>query len=191
MASYRQELKKIENRNKANEQLGELINALKNVDKSIEDLKRDAEEQLLNDNEAGFELVASSIFYFQDVRNVIQTVKIQFQTYIKTAEVMDTIEGVRPVLKNIANNMNSYPSMNKSNKDFMKFKKSLLRGQLNMKAMTSMMTSINPATTTTRSKEEMNSLKQSILIKNGMNPNLNVQTGKITENDDFFNAINK
>ena len=122
MASYRQELKKIENRNKANEQLGELINALKNVDKSIEDLKRDAEEQLLNDNEAGFELVASSIFYFQDVRNVIQTVKIQFQTYIKTAEVMDTIEGVRPVLKNIANNMNSYPSMNKSNKDFMKFK---------------------------------------------------------------------
>ena len=104
---------------------------------------------------------------------------------------MDTIEGVRPVLKNIANNMNSYPSMNKSNKDFMKFKKSLLRGQLNMKAMTSMMTSINPATTTTRSKEEMNSLKQSILIKNGMNPNLNVQTGKITENDDFFNAINK
>lgn len=191
MASYRQELKRIENRNKANEQLGELINALKNVDKSIEDLKRDAEEQLLNDNEAGFELVASSIFYFQDVRNVIQTVKIQFQTYIKTAEVMDTIEGVRPVLKNIANNMNSYPSMNKSNKDFMKFKKSLLRGQLNMKAMTSMMTSINPATTTTRSKEEMNSLKQSILIKNGMNPNLNVQTGKITENDDFFNAINK
>ena len=191
MASYRQELKKIENRNKANEQLGDLINALKNVDKSIEDLKRDAEEQLLNDNEAGFELVASSIFYFQDVRNVIQTVKIQFQTYIKTAEVMDTIEGVRPVLKNIANNMNSYPSMNKSNKDFMKFKKSLLRGQLNMKAMTSMMTSINPATTTTRSKEEMNSLKQSILIKNGMNPNLNVQTGKITENDDFFNAINK
>lgn len=191
MASYRQELKRIENRNKANEQLGELINALKNVDKSIEDLKRDAEEQLMNDNEAGFELVASSIFYFQDVRNVIQTVKIQFQTYIKTAEVMDTIEGVRPVLKNIANNMNSYPSMNKSNKDFMKFKKSLLRGQLNMKAMTSMMTSINPATTTTRSKEEMNSLKQSILIKNGMNPNLNVQTGKITENDDFFNAINK
>ena len=71
MASYRQELKRIENRNKANEQLGELINALKNVDKSIEDLKRDAEEQLLNDNEAGFELVASSIFYFQDVRNVI------------------------------------------------------------------------------------------------------------------------
>ena len=191
MASYRQELKRIENRNKANEQLAELVTALKNVDKSIDDLKRDAEEQLMNDNEAGFELVASSIFYFQDVRNVIQTVKIQFQTYIKTAEVMDTIEGVRPVLKNIANNMNNYPSMNKSNKDFMKFKKSLLRGQLNMKAMTSMMSSINPASTTVRSKEELNSLKQSILVKNGMNPNLNVTTGKISDNDDFFDAINK
>ena len=49
MASYRQELKRIENRNKANEQLAELVTALKNVDKSIDDLKRDAEEQLMNE----------------------------------------------------------------------------------------------------------------------------------------------
>lgn len=191
MASYRKELKKIENRNKANEQLGELVTALKSVDKVIDDLMNDATEQLLNNNEAGFELIASSVFYFQDVKNVIQTVKTQFQTYIKTAEVMDTIEGIRPVLKNIANNMNSYPSMNKSNKDFMKFKKSLLRGQLNMKAMTSMMSSINPAVNSTRSKEELASLKERILISKGMNPNLNVSTGKITENEDFFSAINK
>lgn len=190
MASYRKELKRMENRNKANEQLNELTSALKSVDKVIEDLINDASDQLINNNDSGFELIANSVFYFQDVRNVIQSVKTQFQTYIKTAEVMDTIEGIRPVLKNIANNMNSYPSMNKNNKDFMKFKKSLLRGQLNMKAMTSMMTSINPAVSTTRSKEELDSLKERILVSKGMAPEVNTSKTKISENDDFFNAIN-
>lgn len=189
MASYRKELKRMENRNKANEQLNELTSALKSVDKVIDDLMKDASEQLENNNDSGFELIANSVFYFQDVRNVIQSVKTQFQTYIKTAEVMDTIEGIRPVLKNIANNMNSYPSMNKNNKDFMKFKKSLLRGQLNMKAMTSMMTSINPAVSTTRSKEELDSLKERILVSKGITSEVNSKT-KISENDDFFNAIN-
>lgn len=184
------ELKRLENANKANEQLVQLGNALKTIDKIILELYSDAKEQLLLNDEAGFELIANSIFYFQDIRKVVQTIKTQFQAYVKTAEFMNTIESIRPILKQIANNMNSYPSINKNNKDFSKFKKSLLKGQLNMKAVSSMMSSINPAVQNVRSKEELDALKERLLV--GSNDSAtDVKSSKISENSDFFDLINK
>lgn len=189
MFETRKELKRMETTNKANEQLAQLSDALKTIDKMIDEFYTDAKNYLLMNDESGFELIANSIFYFQDIRKIIQTIKVQFQAYTKTAEFMNTIEGIRPVLKQIAKNMNSFPSISKNNKDFAKFKKSLLRGQLNMKAMSSMMKSINPAVQNVRSKDELDALKERLLVD--QNSNININTGKISENQDFFDKINK
>ncbi len=190
MFETRKELRRIENKTKANEQLNELTNALKEIDDMINGFYSDATELLQNNDESGFELVANSILYFQDIKSVIQTVRIHFKTYIKTAQFMGTIEGIRPVLKSIAKNMNTYPSLSKNNKDFAKFKKSLLRGQLNMKAMASMMKSVNPAAQTTRSKEELDALKERLLTSQ-VNNGLKLPKSNIALNDDFFTRINR
>ena len=194
-------MKKLENQQKAQEQLNTLSATLKSIEKMIDEFAEDARNCIINNDQAGYELIANSIYYFMDIQKVVQTVKVQFQTYIKTAQFMDTIEGLRPVLKNTAQLMNSMPSLEKNNRDFMKFRKSLMRGQLNMKAMTSMMTNINPAAQTTRSREELDALKERLLLgANRPLTGLNVDvaantatsenTSRIAANEDFFSAIN-
>lgn len=198
MFGLNKELKRMENQQKANEQLNELGNSLKKIDKMIEEFYQEAKECLLNNDQVGYELIANSIFYFSDIQKILKTVKVQFQTYVKTAQVMDTIEGIRPILKNTAAMMNSMPSFSKNNKDFMKFKKGLLRGQLNMKAMTSMMTNINPAVDVSRSKEEFDTLKERLLMGTSTTPITTMNTTpetvttttKVSSNDDFFKEIN-
>lgn len=194
MNSTRKEMKKMEQQQQANEQLAQLSNSLKSIDKMVDEFYADARERLMANDEAGFELIANSIFYFQDVQSVLQSVKVQFQTYIRTAQFMDTVEGIRPVLKQAAQMMNASPSFAKNSKDFAKFKKGLMKGQLNMKAMTSMMSGINPALSTSRSKEEFSALKERLLIGSS-NSNLSVNTNtstqsKVSSNEDFFSAIN-
>lgn len=201
MFNINKEMKKLENQQKAQEQLNTLAATLKSIEKMIDEFAEDARNCLINNDQAGYELIANSIYYFMDIQKVVQTVKVQFQTYIKTAQFMDTIEGLRPVLKNTAQLMNSMPSLEKNNRDFMKFRKSLMRGQLNMKAMTSMMTNINPAAQTTRSREELDALKERLLLgANRPLTGLNVDvaantatsenTSRIAANEDFFSAIN-
>lgn len=196
MFNINKEMKKMQEQQQAQEQLNELISTEKSIDKMIEEFFVDAKERLMDNDEVGFELIANSIFYFQDIKKVIQTIRVQFQTYIKTAQFMDTIEGIRPVLRRSADMMNAMPSMNKNNKDFMRFKKGLLKGQLNMKAMSSMMTSVNPATATTRSKEEFDSLKERLLMTSGgrttnQSSTINRSQPEATsQNEDFFAAIN-
>lgn len=201
MFNINKEMKKLENQQKAQEQLNTLSATLKSIEKMIDEFAEDARNCLINNDQAGYELIANSIYYFMDIQKVVQTVKVQFQTYIKTAQFMDTIEGLRPVLKNTAQLMNSMPSLEKNNRDFMKFRKSLMRGQLNMKAMTSMMTNINPAAQTTRSREELDALKERLLLgANRPLTGLNVDvaantatsenTSRIAANEDFFSAIN-
>ena len=201
MFNINKEMKKLENQQKAQEQLNTLAATLKSIEKMIDEFAEDARNCLINNDQAGYELIANSIYYFMDIQKVVQTVKVQFQTYIKTAQFMDTIEGLRPVLKNTAQLMNSMPSLEKNNRDFMKFRKSLMRGQLNMKAMTSMMTNINPAAQTTRSREELDALKERLLLGanrplTGLNVDVaaNTATSEITSriaaNEDFFSAIN-
>ena len=201
MFNINKEMKKLENQQKAQEQLNTLAATLKSIEKMIDEFAEDARNCLINNDQAGYELIANSIYYFMDIQKVVQTVKVQFQTYIKTAQFMDTIEGLRPVLKTTAQLMNSMPSLEMNNRDFMKFRKSLMRGQLNMKAMTSMMTNINPAAQTTRSREELDALKERLLLgANRPLTGLNVDvaantatsenTSRIAANEDFFSAIN-
>ena len=108
-------MKKLENQQKAQEQLNTLAATLKSIEKMIDEFAEDARNCLINNDQAGYELIANSIYYFMDIQKVVQTVKVQFQTYIKTAQFMDTIEGLRPVLKNTAQLMNSMPSLEKIN----------------------------------------------------------------------------
>lgn len=190
MFDTKKELRRMENRNKANEQFAQLTSVLNNLNKTIDTFYKNAKEAYLNNNEVGFELNANSMFYFQDIKDIVQNITSHFQVFITTAECMDTIEGIRPVLKGIAKQMNSYPSISQNNRDFVKFKKGLLKGQLNMKAMGQMMNSLNPATNVSRSKEDFASLKERISMETGQN-NINTSTSKIAQNEDFFNAINK
>ncbi|MGN0814511.1 MAG: hypothetical protein ACI4MH_04680 [Candidatus Coproplasma sp.] len=196
MFNVNKEMKKMQAQQEAQQQLNELISTEKNIDKMINEFFSDAKERLLDNDETGFELIASSIFYFQDIRKVVQTIRVQFQTYIKTAQFIDTIDGIRPVLRKAADMMSSMPSMNKNNKDFIKFKKGLMKGQLNMKAMSSMMTAVNPATTASRSKEEFDALKERLLMPAGgvtaaQSAGVSAAQSEVTsQNEDFFAAIN-
>lgn len=194
MFEVKKEMKKMEAQQQAQEQLNELISTEKSIDKMVDEFCRDAKERLMDNDEVGFELLANTIFYFQDIKKVVQTIRVQFQTYVKTAQFMDTINGIRPILRRAADMMNSMPSMSKNSKDLMKFKKGLMKGQLNMKAMSSMMTSVNPATSATRSKEELDALKERLLMPAGGGvATTTIKTtpaGKDSKNDDFFAAIN-
>ncbi|MBR2903042.1 MAG: hypothetical protein IKC37_00160, partial [Clostridia bacterium] len=87
------EMKKLENQQKAQDQLNQLTATLKSIDKIIEEFTDDARACLMNNDEAGYELLANSIYYFMDIQKMIQTIKVQFHTYIKTAQLYDTIEG--------------------------------------------------------------------------------------------------
>lgn len=191
MFEIKKEMKKMQAQQEAQTQLNELLSTEKSIDKMIDEFLSDAKERLMENDEAGFELIANSIFYFQDIRKVVQTIRVQFQTYTKTAQFMGTIEGLRPVLRKTAEMMNSMPSMSKNNKDLLKFKRGLMRGQLNMKAMSSMMTAVNPATCSTRGKEEFEALKERLLLPTGAKAETNsARSGVTAENEDFFAAIN-
>lgn len=190
MFGTRREIKRMENREKAIGQLKELNTVSTNIDKTINRFYLRAKERLLKNDETGFEIIANSIFYFQDIQNVIQTVAIRFETYLTSFDTMYAIEGIRPVLKETAKMMNSFPSINKNNKDFKRFKRALMRGQLNMKAMSSMMSNINPAETHSLSNEELSALKERILIGESSS-NLNINNSRVKENEDFFETINK
>lgn len=190
MFEVKKEMKRMQAQHEAQEQLNELLSTEKSIDKMINEFFSDAKERLMENDEAGFELVANSIFYFQDIRKVVQTIRVQVQTYTKTAQFMNTIEGLRPILRKTADMMNSMPSMSKNNKDLIKFKRALMKGQLNMKMMSAMMTSVNPATSTVRSKEEFEALKERLLLPAGASMTNRAQAGVTVENEDFFAAIN-
>lgn len=192
MFEVKKEMKKLQAQQEAQEQLNQLISTEKSIDKMVDEFFKDAKDRLLDNDEAGFELIANSIFYFQDIKKIVQTIRVQFQTYTKTAQFMETVNGLRPVLRKTADMMNSMPSMSRNNKDLLKFKKGLMKGQLNMKAMSSMMTSVNPATATSRSKEEFEALKERLLMTEGkpVTQGVNVTQENSDSNDDFFAAIN-
>jgi len=197
----RKEMKRMEQQQAAQEKLNELLQTEKAIDKMISEFVADARERLLDNDEAGFELIANSIFYFQDIKKVVQTIRVQFQTYIKTAQFIDTVDSIRPVLRQAADMMAKMPSMSRNNRDFVKFRKGLLKGQINMKAMASMMTAVNPAGATTRSKDEFDALRERVLIgvpgrqapQTQTAPQAQAVTASAPSggaNDDFFAAIN-
>ena len=89
--------------------------------------------------------------------------------------------------------MEKLPSFARNRKDFRKFQKGLLKGQLNMQAMSSMISTINPAASTTRSSSDLSALKESLLVGTNLDLGTSTSTAPVTktENDDFFDAINK
>ena len=191
MFDVKKEMKRMEARQEAQNQLNELISTEKSIGKMIDEFYTDARERLLENDETGFELIANSIFYFQDIKKIVQTIRVQFQTYVKTAQFIDTIGGIRPVLRKAAEIMDSMPSISRNNKDMMKFKKGLMKGQLNIKSLSSMMNAVNPATASTRSKEEMDALKERLLVDIGANNAQRNNQKKSGDNEDFFAAINQ
>ena len=191
MFDVKKEMKRMEARQEAQNQLNGLISTEKSIDKMIDEFYTDARERLLENDETGFELIANSIFYFQDIKKIVQTIRVQFQTYVKTAQFIDTIGGIRPVLRKADEITDSMPRISRNNKDMMKFKKGLTKGQLNIKSLSSMMNAVNPATASTRSKEEMDALKERLLVDIGANNAQRNNQKKSGDNEDFFAAINQ
>lgn len=195
MNEVKKEMKRIEQQQAVQAQLGELTSTIKQIDKVIDEFNAEARQCILDNDESGFETIAGSIFYFSEIKKVIQTVRVNYLTFTKTAQFMGTIESLRPVLKQTAQMMDNMPSLSKNNKDLMKFKKALLKGQLNTKAMTGMLSNLNPASVTSHSKEEYAELRASLLAGNkGMASNIqaNTNTASSTQSNlDFFDEMNK
>lgn len=189
----RKELKRLENKQKEQETLNDLITQETEINNLVDEFTVDAKNELLENNEEGFELIASSIYYFLELKRVIHSVRVQFQTYIKTTNCMQSLNSVKNALKLASKTLESLPSLKANQKDFAKFKRSLMKGQLNMKAITGMMSSINPALNTARTKEEYNALKEKILINEKVSSISDLNTNskeKFNQNKDFYDKIN-
>ena len=63
--------------------------------------------------------------------------------------------------------MDTMPSLQKNNRDFMKFKKSVMKGQLSMESINSMMSNLDPSTDSEMTPDELQSLKDEILMTSG------------------------
>ena len=120
----------------------------------------------------------------------------KFENYLIQVEVASTFVGLKSVLASTAKMMDSMPSLKKNNKDFMKFKKSIMKGQLSMESINDMMGNLDPSLDSEMTEDELNSLKDEILMTSGA-ANVSINTKEDTDtnknsqtNDDFFSELN-
>ena len=126
------------------------------------------------------------------MKSNLENIKCQFENYLIQVEVASTFVGLKDVLSKTAKMMDSMPSLKKNNKDFMKFKKSLMKGQLSMDSINSMMSNMDPSVDSEMTEDEINALKDEILMTSGAaNVNVSTSTNNNTEsnNSDFFSEL--
>ena len=83
-----------------------------------------------------------------------------------------------------------------NNKDFMKFKRSIMKGQLSMDSINSMMSNLDPSADAEMTPDEINALKDEILMSTGAatskigTPDTNTATGASkSASDDIFSEL--
>jgi len=134
-----------------------------------------------------------SMKYYQNMKNSIEAIKCQFENYLIQVEVANTFVGLKDVLGKTAKMMDSMPSLQKNNRDFMKFKKSVMKGQLSMDSINSMMSNLDPSADSELTPAELDSLKDEILMTSGASQSATIGA---TEGDkasqasgDFFSEL--
>ena len=193
MNEIKRKMKMAEDRQRANEIIKQFDQVITKLDNGTAKCREKAKEALVKRNDMkSFKLFARSMKYYQNIKTNIETVKCQFENYLIQVEVADTFVGLKSVLAKTAKMMDSMPSLAKNNKDFMKFKKSLMKGQLSMDSINSMMSNMDPSVDSEMTEEEINSLKDEILMTSGAaNVNVNTSTNQAEDknNSDFFSEL--
>ena len=168
MNEIKRRMKMMEEKQQAKDIVKQFDSVIANLDNGIEKCREKAKEALVQRNDMnGFRLFARSMKYYQNMKNSIESIKCQFENYLIQVEVANTFVGLKDVLGKTAKMMDSMPSLQKNNRDFMKFKKSVMKGQLSMDSITNMMQNLDPSSDSEMSNSELDALKDEILMSSG------------------------
>lgn len=161
-------MKMMEEKQAAKDMIKQFDSIIVNLDNGINKCREKAKEALINRNDMNaFRMFGRSMKYYTNMKNSIESIKCQFENYLIQVEVANTFVGLKDVLSKTAKMMDSMPSLQKNNKDFMKFKKSLMKGQLSMDSINSMMSNLDPSSDAEMTNDEIESLKEEILLTSG------------------------
>ena len=193
MNEIKRRLKMAEDKQRANEIIKQFDQVITKLDSGTAKCREKAKEALIKRNDMNsFKLFARSMKYYQGMKSNLENIKCKFENYLIQVEVASTFVGLKDVLSKTAKMMDSMPSLKKNNKDFMKFKKSLMKGQLSMDSINSMMSNMDPSVDSEMTEDEINALKDEILMTSGAaNVNVSTSTNNNTEsnNSDFFSEL--
>ena len=168
MNEIKRRMKMMEEKQQAKDIIKQFDSVILNLDNGISKCREKAKEALVQRNDMnGFRMFARSMKYYQSMKNNIEQIKCQFENYLIQVEVANTFVGLKDVLGKTAKMMDSMPSLKQNNKDFMKFKKSIMKGQLSMDSINNMMSNLDPSMDSEMSNDELNSLKDEILLSSG------------------------
>ena len=195
MNDIKRRMKMMEEKQQAKDIIKQFDSVIVNLDNGIAKCREKAKEALVKRNDMnGFRMFGRSLKYYQNMKNSIEAIKCQFENYLIQVEVANTFVGLKDVLGKTAKMMDSMPSLQKNNRDFMKFKKSIMKGQLSMDSINSMMSNLDPSADSELSPDELESLKDEILMTSGAGQQMvgNPDTDKSSSTQssgDFFSEL--
>ena len=195
MNDIKRRMKMMEEKAQAKEIIKQFDSVITNLDNGIAKCREKAKEALIQRNDmASFKMFGRSLKYYNNMKASIETIKCQFENYLIQVEVANTFVGLKDVLGKTAKMMDSMPSLQKNNRDFMKFKKSILKGQLSMDSINSMMSNLDPSADAEMTPDEIQSLKDELLMSSGASSskigNMQGDTNKASDSSsDFFGEL--
>ena len=201
MNEMKRQMKMAENKQRYKEIIKQFDGVIRNLDIGIDKCWAKAKEALVERNDMNsFKLFGRSLKYYTNMKNSIEAVKAQFENYYIQMEVANTFVGLKDVLGRTAKMMDTMPSLTRNNKDFMKFKKSVMKGQISMDSINSMMSNLDPSADSELTPSELKALQDEILMQSGAgsvtinDPNQNTQPQQNAANEnssgsDFFKEL--
>ena len=165
MNEIKRRMKMMEEKAQAKEIIKQFDSVITNLDNGIAKCREKAKDALVNRNDMNsFRMFGRSMKYYNNMKTSIEIVKSQFENYLIQVEVANTFVGLKDVLGRTARMMDSMPSLKRNNRDFMKFKKSIMKGQLSMDSINSMMGDLDPSTEAELSPDELEAIRQEVLV---------------------------
>ncbi|MBO5528758.1 MAG: hypothetical protein J6A47_05485 [Bacilli bacterium] len=196
MNDLKRRMKMMEERQHAKDIIKQFDAIIVKLDNGIDKCREKAKECLIERNDMnGFRMFGRSMKYYGNMKSSIEAIKCQFENYLIQVEVADSFVGLKDVIGKTAKMMDTMPSLQKNNKDFMKFKKSLMKGQLSMESINSMMSNLDPSSDAEMSNAELESLKEEILMTSGAaqskvaSPKADKATQKSPSDNSFFDEL--
>ncbi len=199
MNEIKRKMKMMEEKAEAKEVIKQFDSVITKLDNGIAQCREKAKEALIKRNDMNaFKMFGRSMKYYSNMKNSIETIKCQFENYLIQVEVAGTFVDLKGVLGKTAKMMNSMPSLQKNSRDFMKFKKSIMKGQISMDSINSMMANMDPSADSEMTQDEINALKDEIMMSTGAgkvtvdNTDTNTSTGTkqaAAPQGDFFEEL--
>ena len=199
MNEIKRKMKMMEEKAEAKEVIKQFDSVITKLDNGIAQCREKAKEALIKRNDMNaFKMFGRSMKYYSNMKNSIETIKCQFENYLIQVEVAGTFVDLKGVLGKTAKMMNSMPSLQKNSRDFMKFKKAIMKRQISMHSHNPMMANTHPSTDSQMTQDEINALKDEIMMSTGAgkvtvdNTDTNTSTGTkqaAAPQGDFFEEL--